>query len=358
MTSTTAKSAEECSRWMQHVHEVQSQRSPEAVEAARQRIEQARQHEVSYRMCKAVKGHSVRSRALACEGLRQMAFSAPQEQMAVQGRWKSAQQVSNSKKESSMGKVGGALSAIRFQADSRAEILRDASDSEDEAMEEVANIVGAADVRSMAAVGAEGVEISATGNHTRKGSEANTVEALLHQLRQEPKDEAECSAKFLLYEGYASEVEQIRGDLFKFHEENGPTLPAAVAADMDKQVRSIDSTEAMGIHDGAREWFVYHMMRQAEKNNKKMAGILESFEKKLQFLASNDQAECPICLESFSDSGLHAPETLGCCHKVCKDCWANWSTMMHGRPFCPLCRNEEFLGAVAARVSAAAAPAA
>lgn len=258
-----------------------------------------------------------------------------------------------------MGKVGGALSAMfSFQAYSHAEILRDASDSEDEAMEEVANIVGAADVRSMAAVGAEGVEISATGNHTHKGSEANTVEALLHQLRQEPKDEAECSAKFLLYEGYASEVEQIRGDLFKFHEENGPTLPAAVAADMDKHVRSIDSTEAMGIHDGAREWFVYHMMRQAEKNNKKMAGTLESFEKKLQFLASNDQAECPICLESFSDSGLHAPETLGCCHKVCKDCWANWSTMMRERPFCPLCRNEEFLGAVAARVSAAAAPAA
>jgi len=225
-------------------------------------------------------------------------------------------------------------------------------------MAEVANIVGAADVRSMAAVGAEGVEVPVTGTRTRQGSEANTVEGLLKQLRREPKDEAECSAKFMLYEGYASEVEQIRGDLFKFHEENGPTLPAAVAADMDKQVRSIDSTEAMGILDGAREWFVYHMMRQAEKNNENMAGILDSFEKKLQFLASNDQAECPICLESFADSGLHAPETLGCCHKVCKDCWANWATMMRGRPFCPLCRNEEFLGAVATRVSAGAVPAA
>merc|ERR1712032_1250089 len=178
------------------------------------------------------------------------------------------------------------------------------------------------------------------------------------QLRQELADEAECMAKFMLYEGYASEVEQMRTDLFKFHEQNAPTMPAAVVTDMDKKMKSIDSTEAMGIPDDVREWFVYHMMRQAERNNKTMAGILDSFEKKLEFLTSNDQPECPICLECFEEGGVHAPETLGCCHKVCKDCWTHWSTVMHGRPFCPLCRNDEFLGAVAARVSGARAPAA
>merc|ERR1712232_678450 len=90
----------------------------------------------------------------------------------------------------------------------------------------------------------------------------------------------------------------------------------------------------MGIHDDAREWFVFHMMRQAERNNLKMAGILEG----------------------FSAEGEHAPETLGCCHKVCKDCWSSWSSVMGGRPFCPLCRHDEFLGAVAARVTDAPAP--
>lgn len=155
----------------------------------------------------------------------------------------------------------------------------------------------------------------------------------------------------MLYEGYGTEVEQMRGTLMKFHEETKPTVPAAIAADMDSQVKGIDSAEAMGIQDDAREWFVFHMMRKAERNNLKMAGILEGFEKKLEFLASNDQSECPICLEDFVAGGDHAAETLGCCHKVCKDCWSNWSSVMSGRPFCPLCRHEEFLGAVAARVA-------
>merc|ERR1711988_759840 len=57
----------------------------------------------------------------------------------------------------------------------------------------------------------------------------------------------------------------------------------------------------MQIPDRSREWFVYHMMRQAEKNNLKMAGILDGFDKKLKFLAQNDQAECPVCFEPFQD---------------------------------------------------------
>lgn len=357
MKATINKSSEECSRWMQHVHEVQSKRSPEAVEAARKKVEQARQREVSYRQCKAVKGHSVRSRALACEGLRQMAVSAPHEQMAVQGRWKNAQEASTSRKQGLLTKVSSVLAARSNGPieEAAVEVLNDASDSEDEAMAEVANIVGAADAHSMAAVGAEGVETQ-TGTGVRGSREAETIENLLSQLKQEPQNGAECAAKFMLYESYAPEVEQIRNDLFKFLEENRPTIPAAVITDMDKQARNIDSAEAMGIPDDTREWFVYHMMRQAERNNKKLAGILDAFEKKLQFLAVNDQTECPICLECFEDGGVHAPETLGCCHKVCKDCWTNWSTIMHGRPFCPLCRNEEFLGAVASRVSGAHAP--
>ena len=40
---------------------------------------------------------------------------------------------------------------------------------------------------------------------------------------------------------------------------------------MGKRVKGIDSTEAMGIPDEAREWFVFHMMKQAERNNVSMA---------------------------------------------------------------------------------------
>lgn len=81
------------------------------------------------------------------------------------------------------------------------------------------------------------------------------------------------------------------------------------------------------------------------------ARILEDFQKKLEFLAKNDQQECPVCLEPFEAEGEHAAATLGCCHKVCKECWETWSQLMHGRAFCPLCRHEEFLGEVAARLS-------
>lgn len=228
-------------------------------------------------------------------------------------------------------------------------------EEEEAAMVEVAQLVGAADVASMAAVGQEGLQPVAgtrSGRASAANGDANTVQTLLKQLKKEPKDEAECTAKFLLYEGYASEVEEMRTTLFKLYEESQPILPAAVAADMGKQLKGIDSTEAMGIPDEAREWFVYHMMQKAERNNLHMAKHLEDFEKKLEFLASNDQSECPICLDCFEQSGSHAPEILSCCHKVCNDCWTNWSAVMGGRPFCPLCRHEEFLGAIAERCAA------
>merc|ERR1711884_429263 len=99
----------------------------------------------------------------------------------------------------------------------------------------------------MAAVGSEGLPAAAAGAGrlpvpSRDGSRStSTVEELLKQLRQEPSDDAECTAKFLLYEGYASEVEEMRGTLFKFHEESRPTLPPAIASDMDKHIKSIDS---------------------------------------------------------------------------------------------------------------------
>lgn len=56
------------------------------------------------------------------------------------------------------------------------------------------------------------------------------------------------------------------------------------------------------------------------------ARILDSFEKKLAFLAKNDQEECPICLQQFQEDAPQAPETLGCCHKVCKECLGSISS--------------------------------
>ena len=45
---------------------------------------------------------------------------------------------------------------------------------------------------------------------------------------------------------------------------------------------------------------------------------------------------------------------LQCCHKVCKECWDEWSEVCshqgHG-PLCPVCRNQEFLVAIASAVA-------
>jgi len=303
----------------------------------------------------------VRSRALAAEGLRQMSTAErPDDYLAAQTRWKCAQEASTERQRQVMQKADEAISVSkRKRAESPESRLSDADEEEDKAMAEVAQLVGATDVNALVAIGHEGLEPQArrsggAGQERPSASRAaappNSVQTLLQQLRVEPREEAECTAKFLLYEGYAGEVEEMRSTLFKFYEESRETVPQAIQSDMDKQVKGIDSAEAMGIHDDAKEWFVFHMMRQAEKNNLRMASILDSFEKKLQFLATNDQSECPICLDNFEESGEHAPETLSCCHKVCKDCWKNWSSVMRGRPFCPLCRHDAFLGALAERM--------
>lgn len=329
-----------CMEWARRVHEVQSKRNPREWEAAKQRIESAREHERQSRKCKAVKNHAIRSRALAAEGLRQMSAAPVSEHMAVQTRWMSAQESS------------AKYASARWDAFSRApaaaepQVLVDESD--DEAMAEAADLMGAGDATALTALGNDGLQEDGRGG----GGGGQSIEELLAQLRTEPADEEECAAKFMLYEGYAREVEEMRNTLLKFNDETRPTLPPTVAADLGNQIGKIDSTEAMGIPDDVREWFVFHMMKKAERNNVSMARILDSFEKKLAFLAKNNQEECPVCLDKF-ESGDKAPETLGCCHKVCKECWQSWSQVMGGRPFCPLCRHDEFLGAVASRLSEA-----
>jgi len=350
--SAASKSKADCDRWVSRIHEAQSKRSPEAVQAAKARIERARMTEVSLRKCKAVKSHAVRSRALAAEGLKQMSTSAaPEEYAAVHARWEGAAKASEARQAKALSRLDAAPMALC--ATEEAAVMKSEEAEEEEAMAEVADLVGASDRSAMAALGSEGLAMVATPERAAAGAagDSGTVDELLKQLQEEPSDEAECAAKFMLYEGYSKEVEKMRGTLFQFAEDSRSTVPSAVAADMDKQLKSIDSEEAMGIPDGMREWFVFHMMRQAEKNNRSMANVLDGFEKKLEFLASNDQDECPVCLEKFETGGEHAAETLGCCHKVCKDCWEHWTAECHGRPFCPLCKHDEFMGQVASRMS-------
>lgn len=293
-----------------------------------QKVQRSQMAERSRLKVKAAKGHAVRSKALMNEGLRQMeAVSAPSQFKEVTDRWASAQDASEKRQVAVFSKVDARSAA------SEAIVMRAEESDEDEAeaMAESAALVG---------VGAP-AELGRATSGDRPDDDFHT---LLQQLRNEPSNDEEMAAKFNLYETYGQQVEKMRGTLFGLYEDNTPTLPDSVKQDMEKQLKKVDRAEAMGIPDDARGWFVYHMMAQAGRNNEDMSNVMEGFEKKLEFLAKNDQDDCPICLEPFSTDS--PAETLGCCHKVCRECWSNWSTVMSGRPFCPLCRNDEFVEAV------------
>ena len=84
------------------------------------------------------------------------------------------------------------------------------------------------------------------------------------------------------------------------------------------------------------------MMKQASTNSKTLSNLLREINTKLGLLA--EQTDCPICMEVFNES--RPSTTLACCHKVCSECWDEWSGVQrenHRPIYCPLCRNREFL---------------
>lgn len=318
MSSTSA--AGETAQWLQHVSQVQVERmTPEMRREQQERAERQRRSEMRRRTSVSMESHSCRSRSLLGEGLRQMSVSASVvERSATQSRWQSAQLASSQRSSATIrGFEAASLADVSF-------VWRD-EDADAEGVAESAALVGAQDA---AAIGAE--------------ASAQDLEPLLQQLRVEPEDADEVAAKFGMYETYAQEVERLRSDLFAFHESHRESLPPAVAREMDGQLRAVDSQERMGIPDDTRVWFVYHMMKQAERNNKSMIVALRVYNRKLELLAKREQSDCPVCLEPFGDE--RPAETLGCCHAVCQECWQHWTSVMHGRPFCPVCRHDAFLG--------------
>lgn len=171
-------------------------------------------------------------------------------------------------------------------------------------------------------------------------SDLSEMEQLLLQLRREPDLQADVEAKFELFEKYLETVCVTRGTLFDFWEECKEEFNAAGQQTIQKSLKSIDCSDALGVDFVEGRWFVYDMTRKAGSNNTIIARVLQDIKTKLDLMA--DQQECPICLEPFSDEVV--AHTLGCCHKVCTACWDCWNQEMHGgHAFCPLCRHDEFL---------------
>jgi len=343
-----ARSEAETSAWLQRVHEAQSSRlPPERREELKQKAEQSRLRVQQARKCKAINKNAQRSHMLVHEGLRQMASSsAPGAYAEVADRWRSAQEASEARQVRKMNRVEASKSvAVEAEADN--------SSDEEEAVAEMAQLMGAADVGALVS-SVEAAQNNAGAADAPRGG-AGGIEDLLRQVRVEPQEAEECMAKFALYEGYSAQLEKIRKALFDYYEETSPTVPANVNNEWQRRLKKIDSAEAMGVpDDDGRIWFVYHMLKAAERNNGAMNAVLADFERKMELLAQNDQTECPVCLEDFTAPGGARPaETLSCCHKICEECWDNWKQVTRGHPFCPLCKNEEFLDVVAGHAARA-----
>jgi len=170
---------------------------------------------------------------------------------------------------------------------------------------------------------------------------------LLNELRIEPSDEAEQAAKFGLFTEYLGTVEQLRNETHSFFDECKEDFHASGRSDLECKIKKIDSQENMGVDFVEGRWFVYDMTKKAGDNCGLIGNVLALIKVRLELLARQD--ECPICLEEMDEGS--EPHVLGCCHKVCKDCWQHWSQMQGHSAFCPLCRNEEFLHEILQRAS-------
>lgn len=168
------------------------------------------------------------------------------------------------------------------------------------------------------------------------------VDQLLEQFAVEPTDDEEMSTKYLLFENFLANVTAIRTRLLEFWESNKDQFLGASRVACDKDIRAIDSVEAMGIEDtgpGNEKWFVYSMTKKANLNNSAITQTLAVLRSRLELLAQ-ELGECPCCLDSLVAERC---TTLGCCHKVCTECWEHWVALKGSNAFCPLCKHQEFV---------------
>jgi hypothetical protein len=181
---------------------------------------------------------------------------------------------------------------------------------------------------------------------------------LLKQLETEPDSDVERSAKFTMFEQYADTLSDTRKAALAFWEEAKAEFDGSAKDAVEADIKAIDAHEHMGLHfgDQHRRWFVYDMVVQAHKNSQGIEHLVKGIRTKLELLAS--QVDCPICMECFAAEGAEGASgveggdaaggitdvtTLGCCHKVCTDCWSHWCGLQRGAACCPLCRKPEFL---------------
>jgi len=178
------------------------------------------------------------------------------------------------------------------------------------------------------------------------GIDESAFRNLLKDFAVEPSDDEGLAAKFKLYEDYVETVASSRADTLKFwiacKKDFLSVGDGSAAASVDRSLKAIDRADNLAIDFTATCWFVQSMIKKANANEKIIQRVLAAIKTKVDLLSQS--GECPICLEHLEDEKM---TVLGCCHKVCTDCWTQWKKAKNGRAFCPLCRHEDFVTDVA-----------
>jgi len=68
---------------------------------------------------------------------------------------------------------------------------------------------------------------------------------------------------------------------------------------------------------------VYGMMQQAHSNYTFIYSAVRDINTKLALVS--ETPDCPICTEAMGGASGREAKILQCCHKVCKECWDEWS---------------------------------
>ncbi len=169
------------------------------------------------------------------------------------------------------------------------------------------------------------------------------LDELLASLKREPTSDEDRAARFALYERHAETVSLVRTSLLEFWASaKAEVTESAPRATIDEQVTKIDDPNNLEMYEDPRYWFVYSMARATTRNESSIQRVLKAIRAKLALLAEEHQT-CAICLEDISSEDSVA---LGCAHKLHTDCWRHWSAhciSVQKTPFCPSCREEDFL---------------
>ena len=247
---------------------------------------------------------------------------------------------------------------IQSSASNHRQVDEENNDDEDEDLNDVTNELQVAMLTVMPAMLDTTSPLSSVARYTSMGQAerdqtSNLMNAELHnllgQLAVEPNDDLELAAKFQLFETFLQTVTTIREETHGYWRENADLFEGGIRVAAQKEVDNIDCENAMGVIDDPSKWFVYGMTKKANENSKKIGQTLSLLRSRLDQIISNnnDLGQCPFCLDDMTpmkESG--GTIVLGCCHRVCSDCWKHWQALKGNRAFCPLCRHEEFVSSV------------